>query len=145
HVQRVPAAYFDRTPLGELISRSTADVDTIETLFSWGFVSLIGDCFRLVTVAGAMAALSPRLTLAAALVLPVVIGVTRWFRVRVREAERAGRQSVGQVNVRLQETLSGVEIIRAFGGEGMFVARFIRELRRMLAAMSRSTAYASFY
>lgn len=145
HVQRVPTAYFDRTPLGDLISRATADVDTIETLFSWGFVSLIGDCFRLLTVAAAMTALSPRLTLAAALVLPVVIGVTRWFRIRVREAERAGRRAVGQVNVRLQETLGGVELIRAFGGERTFTARFVRELKGMLAAMNRSTRFSAFY
>ena len=124
HLQRLPISYFDTTPLGDAISRCTADVETVDVLFSSGIASLLTDLVRLVTVVVAMFLLSPQLTLIAALVTPLIIWITEFFRVRVRDAERANRQAVGVLNTQLQELLGGVEVIRAFGREATFVARF---------------------
>ena len=92
-----------------------------------------------------MIILSPMLSLAAAVALPPLLIVTRFFQVRIREAERATRRAVGEMNTHLQETLRGVEVIQAFKRESRFVARFRRVLQRVLQAANRSTIYSSFY
>ena len=141
HLQRLPASYFDRTPLGDAISRCTADIDTLDTVFTSGVATLVANLFRLVTIAAAMVILSPMLSLAAAVVLPPLVVVTRFFQVRIRDAERASRRAVGEMNTHLQETLRGVEVIQAFKREASFVDRFRRVLQRVLQASTapRST------
>lgn len=145
HLQRLPASYYDRTPLGDAISRCTADVDTLDTLFTSGVATLVANLVRLITIAVAMILLSPMLTLASALVLPPLVLVTRYFQVRIREAERASRKAVGDMNTHLQETLRGVEVIQAFKREAAFVQRFRQVLARLLAVSNRATMYSSFY
>ncbi len=145
HLQKLPLRWFDRTPLGDTISRCTADVDTIDTLFSSGIVSVASDLFRLLSISAAMVALSPFLTLVSTVVIPPVYFVTRAFRTRVRDAERDTRKATGMVNVLLQENLGGVEVIRAFGRERAFSYRFAREIKGMLRAFNRSNLYSTFY
>src|SRR4029453_6912608 len=96
---------------------------------------------RLGTIAAAMVALSPLLSLVAALAVVPVVLVTRYFQVRVRDAERASREAVGLQNTHLQEMLGGVEVIRALGSEAAFVARFRAAFRDGLAAHNRATVY----
>jgi len=145
HVQRLPASYFDRVAIGDVISRCTADVDTLDTVFSSGVAVLVANLVRLVTIAAAMMALSPMLSAVAAVVAVPLVIVTRVVQGRVRRAERDTRVAVAAVNTRLQEDLRGVEVIRAFGREPEFVAGFRQVLRRGLAASNRSSFYAAFY
>ncbi|HET7770254.1 MAG TPA: ABC transporter ATP-binding protein, partial [Chloroflexota bacterium] len=145
HLQRLPLAYYDRTPLGDAISRCTADVEAVDTLFSAGVTKVVGDVVRLATAALAMLALSPPLAAIAALTIPPLVWVTNVFRRGVSDAERANRRAVGQLNTHLQETLGGVEVIRAFAREETFVQRFRRALRDALAAFNRATFYAAIY
>jgi len=145
HVQRLPASYFDRTPVGDVISRCTADIDTLDNVFTSGIATLVANLFRLVTIAAAMIFLSPMLSLAAAIVLPPLVLITRYFQLRIRDAERATRKAVGELNAHLQEILRGVEVIQAFRREARFVARFRHVLQRALDASNRSTVYASLY
>ena len=162
HLQTLPLSYYDRTPLGDTISRCTADVETVSTLFTTaaaggavassgggqagtsGATVLMG-VVRLGTIAAAMVALSPLLSLVAALVVVPVVLVTRYFQVRVRDAERASRQAVGLQNTHLQEMLGGVEVIRALGSEAVFIARFRAALHDGLVAYNRATVYAALY
>jgi ATP-binding cassette subfamily B protein len=162
HLQTLPLSYYDRTPLGDTISRCTADVETVSTLFTTaaaggavassgggqggtsGATVLMG-VVRLGTIAAVLVALSPLLSLVAALTaLPVVL-VTRYFQVRVRDAERANRQAVGLQNTHLQEMLGGVEVIRALGNEAAFIARFRAALHDGLVAHNRATVYSALY
>jgi ATP-binding cassette subfamily B protein len=145
HFHRVPLRYYDETPLGDVISRCTADVETVDTLFSTGVITLVANLLRLLTAAVAMALLSPTLTLVALLVVPPLLGITRLFQVRVRAAERDNRRAVGRLNTDLQETLSGVDVIRAFGREATFIARFRSALRESLATSNRATVYNALY
>jgi ATP-binding cassette subfamily B protein len=145
HLQNLPISYFDRTPQGDIISRCTADIETIETLFSTGVSTLVGNLFRIVTIAIAMVALSPFLAMVSLLVIIPLVLVTRFVKIRVRTAECENRLAVGALNTHLQEDLSGTEVIRAFGREDMFVARFRLALRKTLVASNRSTFYSSFY
>ena len=145
HLQRLPLGYHDQTPLGDTISRCTADVDTLDTLFSSGVAGLITDLVRLVTVSIAMIALSPLLSLVSALIVPPLLWVTNAFRKRIRAAERRNRQAVGLMNTHLQETLGGMEVIRAFGREAAFTARFRRVLKQTLDAYNQAAKYSALY
>ena len=145
HLLRLPASYFDRVPIGDAISRCTADVDTLDTVFSSGVALLLANLVRLVTIAIAMVALSPGLSLIAALMAAPLVLVTRALQVRVRHAERETRRAIGAVNTRLQEDLRGIEVIRAFGREPEFVAGFRQVLSRGLSASNRSSFYSALY
>jgi ATP-binding cassette subfamily B protein len=145
HLHRLPLSYYDQTPLGDVISRCTADVETVDTLFSTGVITLMANLVSLLAASVAMAAISRPLTLIAMLVVPPLVVITRWFQVRVRAAERRNRRTVGLLNTHLQETLGGVEVIRAFGREATFVARFRLALREALAAFNRATVYSAIY
>ena len=145
HEMSLPAAYFDRTPIGDVISRSTADVETIDELFTDGVATLLGQLIPLIAIAAAMLLLSPLLTAVAALALPPLLLITRFLQVRVRSAERDTRVAIGRLNVELAETVGGVETIRAFGREDTFAARFRRALGRTLLAQARSTKYNAFF
>ncbi len=145
HLQRLPLSYHDQTALGDTISRCTADVDTLDTLFSSGVSGLVADLVRLVTVSIAMIILSPLLSLVSALVVPPLLWVTNNFRVRIRQAERRNRLAVGLMNTHLQETLGGLEVIRAFGREPAFAARFRRILKQTLDAYNQAAKYSALY
>jgi ATP-binding cassette subfamily B multidrug efflux pump len=145
HLQRLPLSYFDRTPLGDIISRCTADVETVDTLFSTGAINLVGNLVRLLTALVAMLILSLPLTLVALLAIVPAILVTRFFQLRVRAAERASRQALGQLASQLQETLSGVEVVRAFDRAAVFTARFRLALADVLAAYNRATISSACY
>ena len=145
HLQHLPLHYFDQNPLGEMISRCTADVDAVDQLFSTGVMSLMTDLVRLVTICIAMFILSPTLTLILLVVVPPLIWVTNSFRKRIRDAERESRRAMGSINAHLQETLGGVEVIQAYGREQAFVSRFRGLLRRVLAASNQSSRYSAVY
>jgi ATP-binding cassette, subfamily B, multidrug efflux pump len=145
HLQRLPLEYFDLTPLGDAISRCTSDVETVDTLFSTGVSGLLLRLVQLVVALAAMFALSPRLALLALLLLPPLAVATRFFQRHIRDAERARRQAIGVVNIYLQETLAGVEVVRAFGREDALVARFRRALRDTVAAFWRAESYNMYY
>jgi ATP-binding cassette subfamily B multidrug efflux pump len=145
HLQRLPTAYFDRVPIGDTISRCTADIETLDTVFSSNVALLLANLARLGTITVAMLALSLPLSLVAALIVPPLVLVTRFMQVRVRQAERENRLAVGAINARLQENLRGVEVVRAFGREPEFVAGFRRILRRGLTASNRSSSYSAVY
>ena len=145
HLQTLPMSYYDRTPLGDIISRGTADVETVDTLFSSSIAVLVSSLLGLLTTGVAMGLLSLPLSIVTALILPLLVVITQFFRLRVREAERANRIATGLLNTHLQEILSGIEVIRAFRREPMFVARFREVLRQVVAAYNRSTIYTAFY
>ena len=84
HLQRLPLSYYDRTPLGDAISRCTADVDTVDTLFTTGISRLLTRMVQLLTALAAMVILSPPLALFALLLIPPLALVTRFFQVRIR-------------------------------------------------------------
>jgi len=145
HLLALPTQYHDRTPIGDSISRATADVEAIDDLFSSSAATLLGETVRLATVSVAMFLLSPRLTAVAALVVPALVLITRVLRARVRDAERDTRVAVGALNTQLAEDLAGAEVIRAFGRQAAFVDRFRTALRGWLRAANRSVAYNAYY
>jgi ATP-binding cassette, subfamily B, multidrug efflux pump len=145
HLARLPVAYYDRTPLGDTISRATSDVETIDTLFTDGIATLVGQLASLIIVAIAMVAISPALSVVSLLVIPPLALASRWLQVRVRRAERATRAAIGGLNSQLSETVGGSETIRAFSREATFAARFRAGLRHTLRAQESSVRYNAFF
>lgn len=142
---RLPMRHHDRAALGDTINRCTADLDAVGELFTEGVATLIGQLLPLVFVAVAMLVLSPALTLVAAIALVPLVALTQFMRRRVRDAQRANRAALGRLAALLEESLSGAEVVHAFGREPTFVARFRRTLDETLAAFCRSNLFNTFY
>ena len=145
HLQRLPLGFYDTTPTGDIISRATADVEAVDTLFSSGVAGLATELVRLLAIGAALIALSPVLAGLSALALPPLLAVTRRFQRRVRDAESQHRVAVGTANGQLQEILSGAEVIHAFRRQAHFAGRFGDALVRVLLAFDRTAAYSSAY
>ena len=117
HLQRLPMGFFDRTPVGRLVTRVTTDVDALNDLFAAGVVAMVNDFFFLVAAVAWMLNLNWKLAFAAFAVLPLMFGVTWIFRNKVREANRLIRTGVARINAFLQEHISGMSVIQLFNRE----------------------------
>ncbi len=146
HLQRLSVVYFDRNPVGRLMTRVTSDVETLNELFSSGVVTIFGDAFTLVAIMGMMLAIDWRLALVTFAVIPLVYLTARVFRSRVREAFRDIRLRLARLNSFLQERLSGMRVVQLFGREESSARRFAELNRDHLEAHLRSiTVYAIFF
>jgi ATP-binding cassette, subfamily B, multidrug efflux pump len=146
HIQRLPMNYFDRNPVGRLITRVTTDVDALNDLFAAGVVTMINDFFLLAVMAGILFWIDKRLAVAALAVLPFILVVTYFFRKFVRDANRKIRTAVARINSFLQEYISGMGVVQLFNREQKARAEFGRRNRdNMLAWRDAILAFALFY
>jgi ATP-binding cassette subfamily B protein len=146
HLQRLSISYFDRNPVGRLMTRVTSDVETLNELFSSGVVTVFGDVFTLLAIMTMMLWIDWRLALVTFSVIPLVWLTARIFRRRVREAFRDIRYRLARLNAYLQERLSGMRVVQLFGREADSAARFRELNREHLEAHRRSiTIYAVFF
>jgi ATP-binding cassette subfamily B protein len=146
HLQRLSIGYFDRHPVGRLMTRVTSDVETLNELFSSGVVTIFGDAFTLVAIMGMMLAIDWRLALVTFAVIPLVWLTARIFRRRVREAFSDIRVRLARLNAFLQERLSGMRVVQLFGREEDMARRFAALNQEHLEAHLRSiTIYAVFF
>jgi len=117
HVQRLPIVYFDRNPVGRLVTRVTSDVESLNELFTAGVVSGLGDLFTLLAISALMLATDWRLALAAFAVIPFVVLVSQLFQKKVRDSYRDIRARVARINAYLQERITGMRVVQLFGKE----------------------------
>jgi ATP-binding cassette subfamily B protein/subfamily B ATP-binding cassette protein MsbA len=123
-LQALPLSYFDKRPIGDLMSRLLSDVDTLNQFFSQGLTQLLGSLLGLVGVLVAMLALNVRLALACFTIIPVMLLTTWFFAARARNAYRKTRQTVGNVTAELQEEIVGVRQAQAFNRTDENIRRF---------------------
>jgi ATP-binding cassette, subfamily B, multidrug efflux pump len=145
HLQRLSVSFFDRNPVGRLVTRVTSDVESLNELFTAGVVAGIGDLFTLLAISVAMLVVDWRLALAAFAVIPGVVIASNVFRVRVREAYRSIRTRLARINAFLQERISGVRVVQLFGRERSEAARFDALNRDHLDAHLRSVRVYALY
>ncbi|HET9464352.1 MAG TPA: ABC transporter ATP-binding protein [Gemmatimonadales bacterium] len=146
HLQRLSISYFDRNPVGRLMTRVTSDVETLNELFSSGVVTVFGDIFTLLAIMSMMLWIDWRLALVTFAVIPLVWLTARIFRRRVREAFGDIRVRLARLNAYLQERLSGMRVVQLFGREADSAARFAELNQAHLEAHRRSiTIYAVFF
>ena len=124
HVEGQSLAYFDRTPVGRVITRTTSDVEALSDALSSGLVSVLGDLFKLVFIAYFMFTLNWMLAVVTLLVMPLMVWVTFWFRRNVREQYRETRKQMARINSFIQEHVTGMHIVQLFNREDEEEDRF---------------------
>lgn len=124
HLQRLPVFFFEKTPVGKLITRLTSDVEAINELFMSGIVAVIGDLFHLLFIITFMIYLNVKLTLIFFTVAPLIIAIAYIFRRISRDAYRNMRSSLAEMGSFLQECVSGITTIKTFNIEEAGVKRF---------------------
>lgn len=124
HLQKLPAAFFDRTPIGRLVGRVTTDIEALQELFSSGVVTVIGDLLFLVAVLVILVQLSLPLTGAAMLAVPVLLIVTLWIRLRARAAYTTMRTRISQMNGMIHEQVQGMAVVQLFNRESRSRSEF---------------------
>ncbi len=146
HLQTLDIAYFDKNPVGRLVTRVTTDVDVLNDLFASGLVMIIGDILMLSFVVLAMLRLSPGLTGLMLAVMPLVVLVTVQFRRTASQSYRRIRIAIARINAYLQEHVAGIAVLQLFNREERSKEEFSRINRdHMLAFKDSITAYGWFY
>src|SRR5206468_4797144 len=124
HLQRLDLRYYDRNPVGRLMTRVTSDVDVLNDLFTSGVVTVFGDLFSLGGIMAVMLWMNWRLALVAFAVVPLIGFVTQWFRKNVRESYRVVRGWIARINAFLQENITGMMTVQLFRREALNFSRF---------------------
>ena len=146
HLQRLEMSFFDRNPVGRLVTRVTTDVDVLNDLFASGVVAIFGDFFTLLSIMVVMLKLNWQLALLTFSVLPVLVLVTGAFRRAVRESYRRIRVAIARINAYLQEHLSGMAVLQLFNREDRSFVEFEKTNRAHMEAYKDSIlAYGLFY
>ena len=144
-LQRLPLTYFDRRPVGDLISRVTNDVDTINQFLSQGLTQLLGQIFSLVGIVVTMLLLDWPLALVSFTIIPVMLLTTNLFARRARVAFRRTRETVGDVTAELQEEIVGVRQAQAFNRTEFNIARFRQRNEANRSANVQATGITSAF
>ena len=146
HLQRLHVAFFDRNPVGRLVTRVTTDVDALNEMFTSGVVSIFEDLFVLAGILGVMLCMNWKLALITFAVLPFIIVATKIFRDRVRDSYRRIRVAIARINSYLQEHISGMMVLQLFNRERKAYTRF-EEINRshMDAFKDAIMAYSVYY
>ncbi len=124
HLQRLDLRFYDRNPVGRLMTRVTTDVDVLNELFTAGVVSAFGDLFTLAGIMAVLLWMDWRLALVAFSVLPLIALVAQWFRRHVRDSYRAVRTWIARINAFLQERITGMATVQLFRREARDYAAF---------------------
>ncbi|HKI05467.1 MAG TPA: ABC transporter ATP-binding protein [Thermoanaerobaculia bacterium] len=141
HVQRLPLAFFDKNPIGRLVTRVTSDVDALNEMFTAGIVSIFGDILLLTGIVGVLFWLDWRLALVAFSIVPLLLLLTSWFKARVRQSFREVRVRIARINAFLQEHITGMSVVQLFNRE----ERAYREFSEINDAHREANVRSIFY
>jgi ATP-binding cassette subfamily B protein len=146
HLQRLQVNFYDRNPVGRLVTRITNDVDVLNELFASGVVAIFGDFFTLLSIVVVMLSLNWKLALLTFSVLPLIVLVTVAFRQAVRESYRRIRVAIARINAYLQEHITGMTVIQLFNREPQSFEEFEKVNRVHMEAYKDSIlAYGLFF
>ena len=146
HLHRLDLRFYDRNPVGRLMTRLTTDVDVLNELFTSGVVSVFGDVFTLIGIMAVLVWMDWRLAIAAFSVLPLIAAITQWFRLNARESYRTVRMWIARINAYLQERITGMATVQLYRREARDFEAFDEIDRRHRDANVQSIFYyAVFY
>jgi len=146
HLHRLDLRFYDRNPVGRLMTRVTTDVDVLNDLFTSGVVSVFGDVFTLIGIMVVLVWMDWRLALVAFSVLPLIALITQWFRLNVRESYRTVRTWIARINAYLQERITGMATVQLFRREARDYEDFATiDRQHRDANMDSIFYYAVFY
>ena len=141
HVQRLPMRFFDRYPVGRLVTRLTNDLEHLAEMFSAGVIAMVADLFVMVVILVMLFSIDPRLALVALAMVPFLGIAAAIFRYKVREAYREVRVKIARLNAHLQETISGMKVVQLFARERRNFEDFRRENASHRDSWLRSIRY----
>ncbi|MCG8457212.1 MAG: ABC transporter ATP-binding protein/permease [Holophagales bacterium] len=144
-LQRLPVAFFDRQPVGRLVTRATNDVASLNELFTSGLVSVFGDIFLLAGIIAVLFVLDWRLALVSFAVLPLLGMLTAWFKSRARKVYRETRVKIARINSFLQEQIGGMAVVQLFTREERCLEESWRVNDELRDAHVRAIRYYAFY
>ncbi|HEY4642337.1 MAG TPA: ABC transporter ATP-binding protein [Thermoanaerobaculia bacterium] len=124
HLQKLDIQFFDRNPVGRLMTRVTTDVDALNEMFTAGFVSIFGDIFVLAGIVGMLFWMNWRMALVLFSIIPLIVLVSAWFRRGARVTYRATRARIAAINAFLQEHISGMATVQLFNREAEEAEKF---------------------
>ncbi len=146
HLQRMHVAFYDKNPVGRLVTRVTTDVDALNEMFTSGVVSIFEDLFVLLGILGVMLCMNWKLALITFAVLPFIVVATKIFRDKVRDSYRRIRIAIARINAYLQEHVSGMVVLQLFNRERKAYDRFSDINRSHMDAFKDAImAYAVYY
>ncbi len=145
HTQRLPIKFFDRMPIGRMMTRNTNDVDALNELFTEGFVATFSDLFTVAAIIGYMFYMNTELATITCLTLPVIFYVTFWFQSRLLRAFRLARRHLARLNTFLQENISGMAVVQLFNKEHRNRKKFDEVNTDYLHANLEATFYYSLF
>ena len=145
HITKLRLKYFDNTPIGQLITRTVSDLETIAEIFSEGLIVIIGDILMVIVIIGVMVYKDWALTLVVLLPMPLLIIATSIFQKAIKSAFQEIRTEVSNLNTYLQEHISGVSIIQYFAREEQEYKKFVKINARYRDANIRSNWYYSIF
>lgn len=146
HLQQLDVAFFDKNPVGRLMTRVTTDVDALNELFTAGVISVFGDIFTLAGIVVILFVLNYQLALAIFSVIPLLFLISFLFKIKVRESYRRVRTAIARINAFLQENITGTAVVQSFVQERRQYRRFTEINREHLDANLQSIFYyALFY
>jgi ATP-binding cassette, subfamily B, multidrug efflux pump len=146
HLQRMHVAFYDKNPVGRLVTRVTTDVDALNEMFTSGVVSIFEDLFVLMGILGIMLYMNWKLALITFAVLPFIVVATKFFRDKVRDSYRRIRTAIARINSYLQEHVSGMVVLQLFNRERKAYDRFSEINRSHMDAFKDAImAYSVYY
>jgi ATP-binding cassette, subfamily B, multidrug efflux pump len=146
HLQRMHIGFYDRNPVGRLVTRVTTDVDALNEMFTAGVVSIFEDVFVLLGIIAIMMMMNWKLALMTLAVLPFITWATMIFRVKVRDSYRRIRVAIARINSYLQEAVSGMLVLQLFNREKRAYRQFSDiNASHMVAFKDAIMAYAVYY
>ena len=145
-LQKLDVQYFDRNPVGRLITRVTTDVDALNEMFTAGFVAIFGDIFVLIGIVGVLFWMNWKMALVLFSITPFILMVSLWFRRGARRTYRQVRARIAAINAFLQEHISGMSVVQIFNREEKEAAKFeVLNARHRDANIDSIFYYAVFY
>jgi ATP-binding cassette subfamily B protein len=146
HLQRMHIGFYDKNPVGRLVTRVTTDVDALNEMFTSGVVSIFEDIFVLAGILAIMLCVNWKLALITFAVLPFIFGATKIFRDRVRDSYRRIRTAIARINAHMQEHVSGMMVLQLFNREERAFERFSEvNAQHMEAFKDAIMAHAVYY
>jgi ATP-binding cassette subfamily B protein len=146
HLQHMHVAFYDKNPVGRLVTRVTTDVDALNEMFTSGVVSIFEDLFVLAGILGIMLCMNWKLALITFAVLPFIVFATKIFRDKVRDSYRRIRTAIARINSYLQEHVSGMVVLQLFNRERRAYNRFAEINRSHMDAFKDAIlAYSVYY
>ncbi len=145
HIQNLNLRFFDKTPIGRLVTRNVSDIETLADVFSQGIAAMIGDILQLVVILAFMTYMDWRLTLVSLSTLPILLFSTYVFKEKIKAAFNEARTAVSNLNSFVQEHITGMSIVQIFNSEEREYEKFVEINKEHKKANIKSVMYYSVY